>query len=331
MGSWPFAGPVDQPSLRRRPRARQPQPTAVRRTFDLDRLFPCSIRILEVMKIDIPSLVEHYAKVRQYGSGIVLVVMNLIPLVGVVFFGWSGFNIVFLYWSENVIIGFFNVLKMLTAGAIGDPHARPLIPRRPALTGDRVAGAASGISHDPGHRGVDTPRSPKSPGHPMINLGRLLALASAIFYSVFFTFHYGLFTYFHGIFVVVLCKVMPAQLAGQPTEPVFGLEPYVKEAFNSGLRVGFIALFLSHGFSFVMNFLYRDEYQRVSASDLVMAPYRRVVILHVTIIFGAFLGLLVGFPTGLVALLVLIKIGVDLALHLKERQTGAILPRFWRT
>jgi hypothetical protein len=284
------------------------------------------------MKIDVSSLVEHYGKVRQYCSGIVLVVMNLIPLVGVVFFGWSAFNIIFLYWSENVIIGFFNVLKMLTAGAIGDPRVQPLFPRRPTLTAGRTIGAAaSGVSHDPGHRGVDTPRSPLSRGQPIVNLARLLALATAIFYSVFFTFHYGLFTYFHGIFVVVLCKVMPAQLAGQPTEPVFGLEPYVKEAFNSGLRVAFIALFLSHGFSFVMNFLYRDEYQKVSASDLVMAPYGRVVILHVTIIFGAFLGLLVGFPTGLVAFLVLIKIAVDLALHLKERRTGAIRSSLWRS
>jgi hypothetical protein len=241
------------------------------------------------MKIDVSQLVEHYAKVRQHGSGIVLVLVNLIPLVGVVFFGWSGFNIIFLYWSENVIIGFYNVLKMLTAGAIGDPSAEA-----------------------------------KKPSDPGYLSARLLAMASAIFYAGFFTFHYGLFTYVHGIFVVALCKIMPAQLAGQPVEPLFGLEPYVKESFSSGLWVAFLALFLSHGFSFVANFLYRREYRRVSAADLLMAPYGRVVVLHLTIIFGAFLGALVGFPTGLVALLVLIKIGLDLALHLKERQTGAI-------
>ena len=246
------------------------------------------------MKIDVSSLVEHNAKVRQYESGIVLVLMNLIPLVGVLFFGWSGFNIVFLYWSENVIIGFFNVLKMLTAGAIGDPSAEV-----------------------------------KKPSNPGYLSARLLAMASAVFYAGFFTFHYGLFTYIHGIFVVALCKILPAQIAGQPAGELFGLWPFVKEAFASGLWLAFVALFLSHGFSFVTNFLYRREYRRVGASDLLMAPYGRVVILHVAIIFGAFLGALVGFPTGLVALLVLIKIGVDLALHLKERQTGAIRPTFW--
>jgi hypothetical protein len=241
------------------------------------------------MKIDMSQLVQHYAKVRQYGSGIVLVLMNLIPLVGVLFFGWSGFNIVFLYWSENVVIGFFNVLKMLTAGAIGDPSAEV-----------------------------------KKPSDPGYLSARLLAMASAVFYAGVFTFHYGLFTYVHGIFVVALCKILPAQLAGQPTGDLFDLWPYVKEAFGDGLWMAFVALFLSHGFSFVTNFLYRGEYRRVAASDLMSAPYGRIVILHLTIIFGAFLGALVGFPTGLVALLVLIKIGLDLALHLKERQTGAI-------
>src|SRR5438876_1132690 len=87
----------------------------------------------------------------------------------------------------------------------------------------------------------------------------------------------------HGsaIFVVALCKILPAQIAGQPAGELFGLWPFVKEAFASGLWLAFVALFLSHGFSFVTNFLYRREYRRVGASDLLMAPYGRVVILHV--------------------------------------------------
>jgi hypothetical protein len=40
-----------------------------------------------------------------------LIAVNLIPLFGVLFFGWSLFSIMFLYWIENGIIGFFNILK----------------------------------------------------------------------------------------------------------------------------------------------------------------------------------------------------------------------------
>ena len=43
-----------------------------------------------------------------------LVTMNLIPLVGVFWFGWDAGTIVFLYWLENVIIGLLNVPKMLS-------------------------------------------------------------------------------------------------------------------------------------------------------------------------------------------------------------------------
>jgi hypothetical protein len=46
---------------------------------------------------------------------IVLILVNLIPIFGVVFLGWKVFPILFLYWTENVIIGFFNVLKMACA------------------------------------------------------------------------------------------------------------------------------------------------------------------------------------------------------------------------
>lgn len=45
-------------------------------------------------------------------SLVALVGANLIPLAGVLFDGWHAGTIVLLYWSENVIIGFYNVLKM---------------------------------------------------------------------------------------------------------------------------------------------------------------------------------------------------------------------------
>ena len=47
-------------------------------------------------------------------SVIALIVVNLYPVLGVLFWGWEVFPIMVLFWSENVIIGFFNVLKMLT-------------------------------------------------------------------------------------------------------------------------------------------------------------------------------------------------------------------------
>ncbi len=53
-------------------------------------------------------------------SVIALLLANLGPVFGVLIFHWEVFPIMFLFWSENVIIGFINVLKMLWA-APGNP------------------------------------------------------------------------------------------------------------------------------------------------------------------------------------------------------------------
>jgi hypothetical protein len=48
-------------------------------------------------------------------SVIALLLANLVPIFGVLVFGWEVFPLLFLFWSENVIVGVFNVLKMLAA------------------------------------------------------------------------------------------------------------------------------------------------------------------------------------------------------------------------
>ena len=46
-----------------------------------------------------------------------LVASNLLPLVGVLFWGWNLWSIIILYWIENGIVGALNVPKMLLARA----------------------------------------------------------------------------------------------------------------------------------------------------------------------------------------------------------------------
>lgn len=58
-------------------------------------------------------------------SGLVLVVTNMIPIFGVVLFDWSVFQIVALYWAENVIIGMMNVPKMILASGDNDSDSSP--------------------------------------------------------------------------------------------------------------------------------------------------------------------------------------------------------------
>ncbi len=43
---------------------------------------------------------------------VALVIVNTLPIAGVLIWDWDAFSIVLLYWAENLVIGFYNVLKM---------------------------------------------------------------------------------------------------------------------------------------------------------------------------------------------------------------------------
>jgi len=51
-------------------------------------------------------------------SAVSLVIANLMPLFGVLFWDWSAFNVLILYWTESAVIGFYYVLKKYKIGGI---------------------------------------------------------------------------------------------------------------------------------------------------------------------------------------------------------------------
>ena len=63
------------------------------------------MKLLEKDSLDIPV--------------IALIAANTIPLFGVLFLEWDAFFIVLLYWSENLVIGCYNILKIIFAAV---PH-----------------------------------------------------------------------------------------------------------------------------------------------------------------------------------------------------------------
>jgi len=52
---------------------------------------------------------------RLRSSALALVVANLVPVYGVLALGWKVAPILVFYWTENLVVGFFNVLKMSRA------------------------------------------------------------------------------------------------------------------------------------------------------------------------------------------------------------------------
>ena len=204
---------------------------------------------------------------------VALVVANLIPLIGVLFFGWSVWNILVIYWLENGIVGVINVLKMSVA------------------TGDEV-----------------------TPGVTLMVNGRPATSATKMGLIPFFIVHYGIFWFVHGIFVLTLPAFFSLMSGDGMT---LDLGPVVFAA---------VGLAISHGLSFWWNFLHGGEDQRTTAAALMFAPYKRLVALHITIIFGAFAVMFTGAPAAAVAVLVAIKTAIDLGLHLAEHR-GELTPR----
>ena len=56
---------------------------------------------------------EHKSLWSTRRSALVLIISNLLPLGGVLFLDWDIGALVVLYWSENLVLGFYNILKMV--------------------------------------------------------------------------------------------------------------------------------------------------------------------------------------------------------------------------
>ena len=148
--------------------------------------------------------------------------------------------------------------------------------------------------------------------------------AGRIAMAGFFSFHYGGFMAGHGLFILVLFSAQrPEGLEGQAAMGhVLGQIP------NPGLMLAALGLLASHGWSLVSNFLLAGQRRRAKLKDVMMAPYGRVVMLHLFIIGGAWVILSLGSQIALLLLFVGMKTGVDLCAHLWEhrRKTKADTP-----
>jgi hypothetical protein len=147
----------------------------------------------------------------------------------------------------------------------------------------------------------------------------------ALFRMLFFCVHYGGFCAIHGIFVLELTRFAgedfsPAAAASWPgplalLQMFIGMLQQVLAAAPEAFLWGCLALLLSHGISFLLLFIGQQEYRHATLNDLMKAPYRRIVVMHVAVIAGGFLVARLGSPLGLLFALVALKTGMDIMLH----------------
>jgi len=143
------------------------------------------------------------------------------------------------------------------------------------------------------------------------------------FFIPFFVIHYGIFTLVHGIFVFALfCpEAMREDVTGQGAPGAFlFFWSVISRYLPSGAFLAFACLMASHGISFFANYLGAGERHRTDLDQLMMSPYGRIVLLHITIVASGFLVIGLGVGQLGVAVLVLLKIAMDLHAHRKERR-----------
>ncbi|TSC82598.1 MAG: hypothetical protein G01um101420_265 [Parcubacteria group bacterium Gr01-1014_20] len=213
-------------------------------------------------------------------SATALIIANFVPLVGVIFFGWSLFLILFLYWAESAVIGFFNVLKMLTAANTLKPNQED------------------------------------SAGIMLKNARRIPLFLLKTFLIGFFIFHYGVFMLVHLSFIIVLFSPWSpfAVLSSQAT----GFEVTLPNLIFQ-ILYPILFLFVSHGISYYVNFRKRGEYLIANLPTLFGEPYARIILMHLVIILSGFAITFVGGGMIPLMTMVILKTIFDLKAHAKER------------
>ena len=238
----------------------------------------------------VERLVAWYRVGSSYGAVAALIVANAIPLFGVLFLGWNVWTILTIYWLENGVVGFFNVLKMSKAEGT-----------------------------DPVGSGVTATVN----GRPIAGSGKAVLIP-------FFILHYGLFWLVHGIFILAPADVRglrrrrrflrrsvfgmshPTEARGSPRIPARSRSSSSACSSATASRTGSTTSGAA------------STCGRAS-SEQMAAPYGRLVILHVTIILGGMAIALTGAPAAAVFVLVLLKTALDLGFHLAEHREGPVV------
>ncbi|MGH6624791.1 MAG: DUF6498-containing protein [Burkholderiaceae bacterium] len=185
---------------------------------------------------------------------------------GVLYGGWSVFAVMVLFWFENVVIGVFNLAKLL-------------------LTGVRM--------------GVG-------------------GIIGALFIGAFFTVHYGMFTAVHGVFVVTLFgggTGKAGDTSGGLFAPLIRMIEWV--ASDRDGRLALLVIVLMQAIAFV-RWARETRVHPPALNALMSAPYGRIMVLHVTLIFGGFIATALKAPVAGALLLIGLKLIYDLVTIRRE-------------
>jgi hypothetical protein len=215
-------------------------------------------------------------RLLQPGS-LILLGANLVPLVGVIFWGWDAFVLLMLYWLETAIIAFWTIVRIATLA--------------PGTLGD--------LKFSDGKRTTSS-----------LGMAAFFTLHSGIFMMVHFLFLWELFSgdwpqRIHGVRAFLDQMVIGTGL-WVPLLVLFGargalmlfdaMRPQILRWFNIAPR--------------------KPESPMLSAGEsLLFGLYLRIFVMQFTIIIGAWFALLFG-DSGALVILIVVKTAVDVCFQI---------------
>lgn len=171
---------------------------------------------------------------RLFSLGLNIALYLVLPMLGVLLWGWDWRMILVLYWLDNITVG----------------------------------------------------------GLTVISLARRRRETPSMMHPAFFLLHYGIFTTVHGVFVFVLVAALPSFSDGMPTPP--SVDPL---QFVPVLVAWMVGTVIQWGVA---------VFSPTPFSDGIGKAYVRMIVLHLTIIFGMFLIMFLGLPGMVVAILLVV-------------------------
>lgn len=149
----------------------------------------------------------------------------------------------------------------------------------------------------------------------LIVAGKTENTTEGLFLPLFFLVHYGGFMFGH--FMVLFAMYSSSvEDAGQLAEPA----DYYSMVIENLNWVAVLALFISHGWSFIENYMGNREHENLRPGAAMALPYRRMIITHVALLVGGFFVIEQGQPLVGLVLLVVLKVALDVTFHRREHR-----------
>ena len=140
-------------------------------------------------------------------------------------------------------------------------------------------------------------------------------LKEGLLLPLFFLVHYGGFMFGHFMVLFGMYSNYVEEL-GNNAQP----EDYYRLVLENLSWIAIVAMFISHGWSFIENYMGRSEHERLSPMQAMGLPYKRMVITHVALILGGFFLIQNDQPFVGLVILVLLKIALDVTFHRREHE-----------